>query len=285
MAVVAEVKDSGRSALAALVSRHDRDRFVTALFAPEHRRENLFVLYAFNYELAKVRELVREPMMGRIRLQWWRDTVAEIAAGKPPRQHEVAEPLARVMRAHHLSTSALQRMIDAREQDLLPDPPATLTGLEDYADATGGALNLLALHALAVKDNDGAAAVAARHVGVGYALAGLLRATAFHARFGRSFIPTELDPGRHALGTQATDALRDAAATIAEAAHARLDKARVIAEDAPEGALPVLLPAVLAARWLAQIENAGYDLFAPRVVRPDPWRGVRLAFAARRRRI
>ena len=39
------------SALGALVRRHDPDRFLTALFAPEAKREGLFVLYAFNHEL------------------------------------------------------------------------------------------------------------------------------------------------------------------------------------------------------------------------------------------
>ena len=285
MASVAETETSTPSSLAALVRQHDRDRFATAVFAPEHNRENLFTLYAFNYELAKVRENVREPMMGRIRLQWWRDTLAEIAAGQPPRHHEVAEPLARAIRALHLSQSALTRMIDAREQDLLPDPPTTFTQLEDYVDATGGGLNFLALQALAVKDNKGAAATAARHIGVGYALAGVLRATAFNARFGRSLIPMELDPSRHALGGKATKALREAAAAIAEAAQTRFEKARALSDEVPEAALPVLLPAVVAERWLAQIDGAGYDLFAPRIVRPDPWRGLRLFLAARRGRI
>ena len=285
MASVVEAEPSTPSSLAALVREHDRDRFTTALFAPEHRRENLFALYAFNYELAKVRESVREPMMGRVRLQWWRDTLAEIAAGQPPRRHEVAEPLAHAIREHHLSQSTLTRMIDAREQDLLPDPPTTFTQLEDYVDATGGGLNFLALQALAAKDNKGASATAARHVGVGYALAGVLRATAFNARFGRSLIPMELDPGRHALGGKATPALRDAAATIAEAAHLRFAKARTLSDELPEAAMPVLLPAIVAERWLAQIESADYDVFAPRILRPDPWRALRLFLAARRRRI
>lgn len=285
MATVAATKNSKLSAVAALVSQHDHDRFVTALFAPESRRDSLFALYAFNYELAKVRESVREPMMGRVRLQWWRETIDEIVAGKPPRQHEVVEPLAQVIHAHRLPTAGLLRMVDAREKDLLPDPPLTLAELEDYADATGGALSALAFKTLAVKDTDGAAEVAARHVGVGYALAGLLRSTAFHARFGRSFIPIEFDPGRHALGAKATPKLREAAAAVAEAAHVRIDKARAISAGGSEGALPVLLPAVLAERWLAQIESADYDLFAPRVMRHDPWRSVRLFFAARRGRI
>ncbi|MDE1903717.1 MAG: squalene/phytoene synthase family protein, partial [Alphaproteobacteria bacterium] len=72
MASVVESETSAPSSLAAFVRQHDRDRFATAMFAPEPRRENLFALYAFNYELAKVRESVREPMMGRVRLQWWR---------------------------------------------------------------------------------------------------------------------------------------------------------------------------------------------------------------------
>jgi NADH dehydrogenase [ubiquinone] 1 alpha subcomplex assembly factor 6 len=285
MSTVAATKDSQLSAVAALVSQHDHDRFVTASFAPEGRRDSLFALFALNYELAKVREAVREPMMGRIRLQWWREAIDEIAAGNPPRQHEVAEPLAQVIRAHQLPTGMLLRMIDARENDLLPDPPLTLADLEDYADGTGGTLNALAFKTLGVKDIDGDAEMAARHVGVGYALAGLLRATAFHARFSRSYIPVEFDPDRHVLDSKPTPKLRDAAATIAEAAHVRLDKARALGQEAHDGALPVLLPAVLAERWLAQIENADYDLFSPRVMRPDPWRSVRLYFAARRGRI
>lgn len=285
MASVVEAETPAAPSLAAFVRQYDRDRFAIAMLAPEHRRENLFAVYAFNYELAKVCESVREPMMGRVRLQWWRDTLAEIAAGQSPRRHEVAEPLARIIRAHHLSQSTLMRMIDAREQDLLPDPPTTFTQLEDYVEATGGGLNYLALQALAVKDSKGAAQIAARHVGVGYALAGILRATAFNARFGLSHIPTELDPDRHALGGKATSTLCDAAATIAEAAHARFAKARSLSDDIAEAAMPVLLPVLVAERWLGQIERAGYDLFAPRILRPDPWRGLRLLLAARRGRI
>ncbi|MEX2008823.1 MAG: squalene/phytoene synthase family protein, partial [Dongiaceae bacterium] len=39
---------SGLSYGAAEVRRGDRDRFLTALFAPADRREALFALYAFN---------------------------------------------------------------------------------------------------------------------------------------------------------------------------------------------------------------------------------------------
>ena len=43
---------------AALVRRQDPDRFLTSLFAPAERREDLLALYAFNIEVAKTREVV-----------------------------------------------------------------------------------------------------------------------------------------------------------------------------------------------------------------------------------
>ena len=60
----------------------DKDRFLATLFAPAKYRRALFALYAFNVEIARVRELAREPMPGEIRLQWWRD----VFAGAGPRR-------------------------------------------------------------------------------------------------------------------------------------------------------------------------------------------------------
>src|SRR5437588_12374331 len=71
------------SPVAALVRRHDPDRFQTVLFAPAARREALFALYAFNYEIARVREGVTQPMLGQVRLRWWRDDNAAGFTGHP----------------------------------------------------------------------------------------------------------------------------------------------------------------------------------------------------------
>ena len=43
---------------------------------------HLFALYAFNLEIARVREPVSEPMPGEIRLQWWRDALVGAAAAR-----------------------------------------------------------------------------------------------------------------------------------------------------------------------------------------------------------
>jgi phytoene synthase len=265
------------SAVARLVRQHDRDRFVTVLFAAPERREALYALYGFNYEVARIRETVSEPILGSIRLQWWREAIEEIGAGKPPRKHEVATPLAAAIREHKLEAALLHGMLDAREADLNAAPPATLNALEAYAVATGGNLLVLALQVLDRK----APAEAARHAGTGYALAGLLRATAFHARLGRSYIPAEIDPERSVFNLKPTPELAQAAKAISGAARRNLEIARKLNGQVPRHGMAALLPAVLAESWLARLETARYDLFEPRLSAPDPWRGFRLWRAAR----
>src|SRR5947209_15299486 len=106
------------SPVAALVRRHDRDRYQTVLFAPAARREALFALYAFNYEIARVRESVTQPMLGQIRLQWWRENIAAACEVGVVRHHPVAEALTAAIRDLRLSRDHFARLIDARESDL-----------------------------------------------------------------------------------------------------------------------------------------------------------------------
>ena len=87
------------SPVGALARAADYDRYLSALFAPVGRREALFALIAFNHEIARIPEAVSEPMLGRIRLQWWREVVEAVYAGAPARRHEVAVPLADAIRA------------------------------------------------------------------------------------------------------------------------------------------------------------------------------------------
>jgi NADH dehydrogenase [ubiquinone] 1 alpha subcomplex assembly factor 6 len=275
------------SAVAQLVRRHDRDRFATALFAAPERREALWTLYAFNYEAARIREAVSEPILGSIRLQWWREAVDAAVKGEPARQHEVAAPLAETIKAYGLGAAEFNRILDAREQDMLADPPQTLAALESYAAATGGSLVVMALEVLnAIEpENDGKyesrAEIAGRHVGTAYALSGLLRAAAFHARAGRSYIPVEFDPKRSVLNLKPTPELAAAARAIAGAARIHLAKARALKDGVPRRGIAALLPAVLAETWLARLEACRYDLFNPRLAAPDPWRSLRLWRAVR----
>ena len=52
------------------------DRYYAALLAPRDVRDDLVTLAAFAGEMVRIEHLAREPMIGEIRLQWWRDALA-----------------------------------------------------------------------------------------------------------------------------------------------------------------------------------------------------------------
>jgi phytoene synthase len=277
----------GLSPVAEHVRRHDRDRFQTALFAPAAHREALFALYAFNYEIASVRERVTEPMLGRIRVEWWRERIAEAYAARPARRHFLVDALIAAIRSRSLSRAHLERLIDAREADLDDRPPADLAALEDYAEGTSAPLLYLALEILGVDSAE--ATAAAREVGIAYALAGLLRATAFLALRGRRLIPADIAARtslseRDYLALRCTPTLRFGAQEIAAAASRHLAAARARRRLIPRAALPALLPAIIAGRALRRLDRAGWDPFAPSLAIPDPLQSWRLATAALSRR-
>lgn len=243
------------------VRRHDPDRFLCALFAPADRREDLLALYAFNLELARVREQVTEKMLGRIRLQWWREAVEEIYTGTP-RRHAAIQPLQTAVKRYGLDRALLDRMIDAREADMETPPPRDLAALAEYAEATAGALAVLSLPVLGVADEP--TRCAARHVALAWALTGLLRAAAFHAHARRQYLPQDLMERHGAsqaelFALRAHPALSDVARDVAQAAHKHLAEARALRGEVKRAALPVLLPAVLAERYLKTLERGGYD--------------------------
>lgn len=276
------------SGVARLVRRRDPDRFLATLFAPPERREDLLALYAFNYEVAKTREVVSEPMLGEIRLQWWRDGIDAIYAGGPVRKHEVLEPLAIAIRGRALSRVHFDRLIDGRARDLQAEPPASLAELEAYADDTSARLVWLALEALGERGE--AALQAGRAVGIGYALAGLLRALPFHARAKRLYLPSDLCAAaglrvaQDLFELRVSAALRQVVQRVAAAAAEHLATARALRRHVSRAALPALLPAVLASADLARLARAGYDPFDRRLAAPDPRRSWRLTLAALARR-
>lgn len=261
------------------VRRSDHDRWLCILLAPSAAQRDLLALTAFNLELARIREQIREPHMGLIRLQWWRDALAEAIAGRP-RQHPVCLELARLAAVGGLDADALATMIDAREKDIDATPCADLADLIAYADATAGALAAASLRPCGI--DDAAAVRTARAVGRGWALTGILRAAPFHAASRRCYLPT-LTLGRAGVSLESWFAGRPepgacgVVAEIAAAARAQFDGAGVT--RLPRAAFAVGGLAILARAHLRRIAAAGNDAFAPALQAPMPLAAARLAVA------
>jgi phytoene synthase len=165
-------------AVAALVRRHDPDRFLTALFAPPAKRDALLTLYAFNHELARAREVTAEPPLALIRLQWWREVVEGAM-----RRHPVAEPLHAAIRTGALAQDDLLAIIDAREAEAEPGF-ATAQAWLAYLLGGAGGIAVAAGRLLGAPEPE-----TLRPLGAAYGLAGLLRSIPAHARQGRCLLP------------------------------------------------------------------------------------------------
>jgi len=259
---------------AGLIRRQDPDRYLTALFAPADRREALLALYALNLELARARENVREPIMGQMRLQWWREGLAEMRTGRP-RAHEVIQALSAANAARRLTPALLDALIDARERDMDPAPPADLAELIAYAEGTSSNLVELALEVLG--EPSPAERAAGRTIGIAWALVGLLRAVPFHAAQRRIYLPASLGAAAGLDVDQlfergTSPALRMVVRSIAAEAKSRLAEARRTQADVSRQFLPALLPGVLADGHLSRLAAASYDPFDAGVQAPPPGR-------------
>ncbi|MDE1158837.1 MAG: phytoene/squalene synthase family protein [Neorhizobium sp.] len=166
----------------------DRDRYLACLLSPEDKRAALAALYAFNAEIARIRDLVREPLPGEIRLQWWRDLLDGNSSGEG---NPVAEELLVVIEAHRLPRQTFMNMIDARLFDLYDDPLPDRGALEGYAGETASALIQLASLILAPEEAAGSADRAG-HAGVAQAIAGFLLLLPIHSRRGQMFLPQDI---------------------------------------------------------------------------------------------
>lgn len=160
-------------ACAALVERGDPERFAAVMAAPVAARGRLFVLYAFNLEVARAPWVTKEPMIAEMRLQWWRDIVAEAAAGRPARAHEVAGPLAALVGEAGLPVDVLDRMVEARRWDVYREAFEDRAAFDAYLEDTGGGLMWVCGRALGAGAGD---ELALRGLGWAAGLAGFLRA-------------------------------------------------------------------------------------------------------------
>jgi phytoene synthase len=266
-----------------LTREFDRDRWLAGLFAPPAARPHLYAIYALSYEIGRLRDVVREPTAGEIRLQWWREAIngaRRDEAGANP----VAAALIDTIARFRLPAKAFDDMLAARIFDLYNDPMPDLRAFETYCGETSSLLFRLATLILAAGDDLGGAE-AAGHAGLAYAVAGLLRALPIAAARGQVFIPMDVLT-RHGVSRDELIARRDgpplraALAAMRDLARDHLRQAR--AAGWPPEIAAAFLPLALVPLYLKRMESADYRPFATVVEAPQWRRQLALWRAARR---
>lgn len=243
----------------AVVREADPDRYLSALYAPEERRGDLFALYAFNAEIAAVRDHISEPLPGEIRLQWWRDALsAGSGQGNP-----LAEALLAAIDAYDLPVQALLDYLDARIFDLYDDPMPSRIDLEGYCGETASALIQLAGLVLDPQAAAGAATLSG-HAGCAQAIAGFMRLMPLHRARGQCYVPGDI---LAAAGTSRDEFVsadpgeggRRAVSAFAALGHEHLTAFEREAGNLPASLRPAFLPVALTGAYLSRASGGRLD--------------------------
>ena len=238
----------------------DHDRYLSALYAPGDKRDALFALYAFNAEIASVRDRIHEALPGEVRLQWWRDVIAAGGEGSSV-GHPLADALNRAIAAHDLPRQAFDNYVEARIFDLYDDPMPSRTDLEGYCGETASVLIQLAAMVLDKEVAPGFAELAGR-AGCAQAMTGLLLLLPLHRARGQCFVPADI---LAAVGSSTEEFLtgdggpggeRAVAAMIA-LAREHLAAFETGATDLPPLLRAAFLPLALTGAYLDRLEKAG----------------------------
>lgn len=241
------------------VRRADHDRYLSALYAPADTRDALFALYAFNAEIAAVRDRIHEALPGEVRIQWWRDTIA--AGSAEGVGHPLADALNRAIVEHDLPRQAFNNYLEARIFDLYDDPMPSRTDLEGYCGETASVLIQLSALVLDKETAPGFAELAGR-AGCAQALTGLLLLLPLHRARGQCFVPADI---LAAVGSSREELLAgdaDSGAGRAVTAMVALAREHLAAFEAGAGELPpslraAFLPLALTGAYLEQMEKPG----------------------------
>lgn len=213
----------------------DPDRCRAAVLSSPQGRADLYLLYAFHYELAKVPELVSEPMIGHIRYQWWRDCVDEIYSdgAKPVRQHEISTPLAEMLLRVDMPRFWVDRLIDGRSEDLSREAFKTVDEAKAYARDTSGTLMQMAVKVLGVEPDAGVV-----DAGEAWGLTGLLRGWRYYT----DGMLSTLDFNAVLCATQD-----------------QYDHARAQTRSLPATAFPAISYAALVPQFIKRASQTGHD--------------------------
>lgn len=259
-------QQTGLSGVGLDVRRYDRERFITALFCPTSVRDDVLVTLGFNTELARIRAMIREPLAGEIRLQWWRELLEGERPGDEITRHPIAQPLTALMASGRLDKAVLMGMIDARERDVASEGFESIAELTAYAWATSGALACSVARLLGGEDAE--SLLAAQEAATAYALVGMLRSLRFHLAAGWMTLPHDalerahLAPDMVKEGADLTLIVRE----VADHAERLLIRAR--GRKIESKIIPACLTGTLATGHLKTLRKTGWNLFDPALATP-----------------
>ena len=148
--------EAGLAELTALARAYEPERYLAATLAPKPQQAVLIVLAAYAADLQRIPATATQPMLGEIRLQWWRDSLELIAKGSRIGS-PLADALGKAIRTYDLPLPLLVAMSEARAWELYDDPMSDQAALDGYLSKTEAVPFELALRMLGMPAGDAGA--------------------------------------------------------------------------------------------------------------------------------
>lgn len=257
--MTADRQAGAHAAILSAARQGEFDRYASALLAPAAVRADLLALAAFAAELSRVAPLTRrEPAMGEIRLQWWREALSAPAtdlSGNP-----IADAVKTAAGRHAWPIGSLLGIVDAHAHDGFADPFADDAELLSTMTLGEGALFTLAARALGA-ETDAVGSFAAR-AGAAYGIARLLMGLPQSLDHKHVPIPQSRLAGAGValealLAGEDTAPVRGILATMAELARGELAAALQGVAELPRGIRVAFLPLALVRPYLRTTDIPG----------------------------
>ena len=133
--------------------KDEPERYFISLFAPKTVQASLWSIFAFNSELSRIKNSVTEPMIGRIRLQWWRESLEKLEENNG-RGHYILEALQTLLAQKVIQLSELMSLLDAREIEFEETPNRSIKEILKYTESTDGLLTELSAKIISCRPDD-----------------------------------------------------------------------------------------------------------------------------------
>jgi 15-cis-phytoene synthase len=221
------------------------DRYLAARLAPREARRDLIALAAFVGDTARIAATASEPLIGEIRLKWWRDVLEAGPAEREATGNPVADALREAIARHGLPAEPFAKLLDARSRALDPEFGMSGAALDRYLDETEGAAFRLAARILGVPPGEAADKLLFA-AGQSYGRVQLLRA-----------VPLMLEARQRSQRAHLVNDWAELAPAILDGARSSLQQVRRNSRAAPESANAAILPTALVEPYLAALEKLG----------------------------
>ena len=161
--------------------------YYSFLFLPKQRREAITALYAFCREVDDIADDCTDIAIARVKLEWWRQELAQTFADKPG--HPVSQALLPAIRSYDLALEQFEEIIDGMEMDLQLVRYADFKTLHLYCYRVAAVVGQLAASIFGYTDRS--TLKYAHDLGIAFQLTNIIRDVGEDARRNRIYLPQD----------------------------------------------------------------------------------------------